>query len=199
MAINFKTPKFPSNIPFFMFDIDNYQLITSLTIPTDIRDTKQIVYTEVPIPGMNFQPVMVGGAGNRKISFTLPIVRRNNNLGNVMMLKQFEMLRNQVNPLGGIIKVGQFTSFPKVIYNYGIGSIPLLYYVVKCDATHKQGWTNAAGNPQYSELEIELWLDENNFLYKGEEMYRRLQSIVGASFAAGDLVKVNLKKGYKPY
>ncbi len=199
MPAQFKTPKFPGNVPFYMFDIDNYQLITVPTIPGDIKDVKQIVYTEVPIPGMNFQPIMPGGGGNRKISFTLPLVKRNNNMGNIAILKQFDMLRNQVSPLGGLIKVGQFTSFPRVIFNYGIGSIPLIYYVTKCDATHKQGWTNALGNPQYSELEIELWLDENNFMYKGEEVFRRLQSVAGMSIGTADIVKSNLQKGYKPY
>jgi len=167
------------NIPFFMLDIDNYQLITSpVAIPSDIKDTKEIVLSEIPIPGRNYQPIVYGGGGNRKLSFTLQLIKRNDKVGNVLMLKQYDMLRNQAqgfqNPF-----TGSFVPTPKVLFYWGVGSIPLVYWVKKCDATHKQGWVNRYGMPQYSELDIELWLDESNPLYMAEIAFRRISAIAG--------------------
>ena len=162
-----------------MFDIGNKQLITSVTIPSDIADKKGVVLSERPIPGLNYEPVSYGGGKNRKISFTLPIIKRNNTVGNVLLLKQFDNLRNQAVGLTGVFS-GQFKPNPKVLYYWGTGSIPLIYYVNKCDFIHKgEGWINELGNPKYSFVEIELILDETSILYKAEEIYRKVTSLVG--------------------
>src|SRR5271157_6554752 len=101
-------------IPWFMFDLDNYQLITSPQfIPSDIKDTKEIVLAEIPIPGLNYRPVTYGGGGNRKLSFTLPLIKRNGNIGNLYVLKQLDQLRNQATGFTKIFS-GQFTPNPKV-------------------------------------------------------------------------------------
>jgi hypothetical protein len=197
--INFKQPKFPFNIPFFLLDIDNMQLITVPTIPSDISDVKSIIYSEVPVPGMNFQPVQIGGAGNRKLSFTLPLIRRNNSYGNVLLLKQFDMLRNQKQAFYSLIQTGQFTGFPKVLFYWGTGSIPMIYYVAKCDALHKHGWTNSLGQPQYTEIAMELWLDENNPVYKGEQVFRKLMSVIGMVDNTSAVIKAQVSKKFKPY
>lgn len=197
--INFKQPKFPFNVPFFILDIDNKQLITTPTIPGDISDVKSIIYSEVPVPGMNFQPVQIGGAGNRKLSFTLPLIKRNNSYGNVLILKQFDMLRNQKQNFFSLIQTGQFTGFPKVLFYWGTGSIPLIYYVAKCDALHKAGWTNSLGQPQYTEIAMELWLDENNPPYKGEQVFRKLLSLTGMADNTSSVIKAQVNKKFKPY
>ena len=167
------------NIPWFMFDLMNRQLITTKYIPSDISDTKDIFFTETPVPGLNYEPVMPGGGGNRKISFTLPLLYKTDGVGNVPLLKLFDSLRNRsaVSVLGK--KGFQFDSNPQVLYFWGTGSVPLVYWVKKCDATHKQGWVNEFGLPQYSEISIELIVDETNPLYRGEEMYRAVTSVAG--------------------
>lgn len=169
--------KFPSNIPWFMFDINNMQLITSPIIPGDIRDSKSVLLTETPIPGKNFQPVTPAGNGNRKISFTLPLIKRNDFIGNAAILKQFDSLRNQST--GFLSPSKQFTPNPKVLYYWGTGSVPLIYWVKKCDAVHKRGWVNAFGYPQYSDIEIELWLDETHPIYRAEEIWRSAATLIG--------------------
>lgn len=186
--LNFNTPKYDFNMTWFMFDIVNFQLITSPIIPSDISDNKNIILTETPIPGLNYSPVQYTGGGNRRISFTLPLIKRNNTVGNLLLLKQFDQLRNQS---GGITNVftGQFTPNPKVLYYWGIGSVPLVYFVSKCDLIHKQGWTNELGNPQYSELSIELILDETNPIYKTEEMFRKISAFSGFIANSYDTVK----------
>jgi hypothetical protein len=179
-----KLPKFPFNIPWFMFDLSNYQLITSRTIPSDIRDTKSVVLTEAPVPGLNYQPVIPGGGGNRKLSFTLPLIMRDNYVGNVLVLKQIDALRNQsLGLLGAFASPGtfRFNSNPKVLYYWGTGSVPLVYWVAKADATHKMGWVNASGQPQYSEIEFELILDEEDPIYQQEVAFRSLAGLVGSA------------------
>jgi hypothetical protein len=167
-------------------------------VPSDIKDSKDIVLTEIPIPGKNYQPVAQGGGGNRKLSFTLPLIKRNNTVGNLLILKQFDMLRNQSKSLFSFSS-SQFTPFPKVLYYWGVGSIPLIYHVKKADATHKQGWVNQLGFPQYSEIEMELWLDEDNILYKGEEIFRKLSAFAGMIVGLMDVVEEALDKKYVPY
>lgn len=197
MAINFNAPSIVGNIPWFMFDIDNFQLITNILIPSDITDTKQVVLSETPIPGKNFAPVQYGGGGNRHISFEIPLVKRNNTVGNILLLKQFDLLRNQAVGLINIFSK-QFRANPKVLYSWGIGSVPLVYYVAKADASHKQGWVNNLGNPQYSEIQIELVLDEESPLYKVEEVYRRLSAIAGTLVNTYDYVQSIVQPGSKP-
>jgi len=191
-------PKYAFHLPWFIFDIDNVQLITtgSDIIPSDIKDTKEIVLTEVPIPGLNFSPILPGGAGNRKISFTIPLIKRNNTVGNVLILKQFDNLRQNAVGLTSFFSE-QFETTPQVLYSWGTGSVPLVYWVKKCDASHKQGWVNAMGFPQYSEIEIELWLDETNILYKAEEVFRKLSSLAGMVYGAYGIVRST--KGERVY
>jgi len=187
---------FSANVPWFMYDLHNNQLITAPVIPSDIRDSKDVVLAEQPIPGLNYNPINPGGNSNRKISFTLPLIRRNNTTGNVAMLKQFEALRNQATGFLGVSS-GQFATNPKVLYNWGTGSVPLVWWVKKCDATHKKLWVNQTGQPQYSEIEFELWLDETNVLYKVEEAFRTMLILAGEAVTGVDIVSSFF--GGKPY
>lgn len=171
--MNFKVQEYAFNLPWFMYDLYNNQLITSKTIPGDIKDSKDIFLTEIPIPGLNYAPIQTAGNGNRKISFVLPLIKRNNTVGNSLLLQQFHTLRNQATGLTNIFSQ-QFNPNPKVLYYWGTGSLPLEYYVSKCELTNKQGWVNQLGQPQFSEVSIELILDENNFLYKAEELFRKV-------------------------
>lgn len=183
MAINYRVPQYAFSLPWFMYDLYNKQLITSPTIPGDIKDSKEIFLTETPIPGLNYSPVQPAGNGNRKISFTLPLLKRNNTIGNSLMLQQFHALRNQATGLLNIFS-NQFNPNPKVLYYWGTGSLPLEYWVNKCDLTNKQRWVNQMGQPQYSEVSIELILNENNPLYKAEELYRKISIYTQSSVSA---------------
>jgi len=173
-----------------MFDISNKQLITTKTVPGDMADNKEIFLTETPIPGLNYSPVQYGGNGNRKISFTLPLVKRNNTVGNSLLLQQFSALRNQAVGLLDIFAT-QFNPNPKVLYYWGTGSVPLIYYVKKCDFSNKKQWTNQLGQPQFSEVNIELWLDENHVLYKAEEAFRKASIITQQAVVAFDAIGIS--------
>ena len=178
------------NMPFFIYDLFNQQLITSpFAIPGDISDTKGIVLAETPIPGLNFDPITPGGQGNKKLSFTLPLIKRNNTVGNITMLKQFDQLRNQAVGLTSLFPA-QFNPNPKVLFFWGAGTgVPLIYFVKKCDFVHKSAFINQLGYPQYTEINMELWLDESHPIYKAEEVFRKLASITGMIESAFDTVK----------
>ena len=60
---------------------------------------------------------------------------------------------------------------------------------------HKQGWANQVGAPQYTEIDIELILDEEHPLYKAEEMYRQASAILGEVQGIYDLAL----SGGRPY
>lgn len=185
MAINFKLPEYKLRLPWFMYDIFNNQLITSQTIPGDITDNKDIFLTETPIPGLNYAPITASGNGNRKVSFTLPLLRRNNTIGNATIVKQFEILRNQATGFLNITAT-QFSPNPKVLFYWGIGTVPLVWYVKNISFSHKQKWINQQGYPQYSEVNVELWLDETDPLYKAEEIYRKAAMLSGMVIDSGN-------------
>jgi hypothetical protein len=176
MPINYKVPAYAYNLPWFIFDIYNLQLITSQTVPGDISDTKAINLNETSIPGLNFAPVNFGGNGNKKIKFTIPILKRNNTAGNSMALQQFRALRNQATGLFNLTGQ-QFTPNPKVLFYWGVGSVPLIYFVKAVDFSHKSQWQNQQGQPQYTDVSIELWLDETDPLYQAEKLFRDISII----------------------
>lgn len=190
----FNIPEYAFNIPWFIFDLSNGQLISSQTIPGDITDNKNVILTEVPIPGLNYSPVQPSGNGNRKISFTLPLLKRNNTIGNSLLVQQFHALRNQATGLLDVF-TDQFKPNPKVLYYWGTGSVPLVYWVKKCDLTHKQNWTNEMGQPQFSEVNFELILDETHPLYKAEEIFRKTSVLTQQLMTTFELLGVG--KGRK--
>lgn len=174
----------PFNLPWFIFDMSNFQLITSRTIPTgDISDSKQIILAETPIPGLGYNPVHGGGMGNRRISLTIPILNKNNNVGNILLLKQFENLRTQVFGLSlqSIFSAGvQFSTNPKVLYYWGTGGgAPMEWYVAKCDFAHRSSLVNAYSYPQYTEINLELVLDEQSPITLAETIFRHVASFAG--------------------
>lgn len=182
-------PRNPLNLPWYMFDIYNAQLITSATIPMgNISDVKDVFLTETPIPGLGFSPINQGGFGTRKVSFTLPLVKKGDAVGNLLMLKQFDNLRNPAfgaNPSNIFRPSTQFTPNPKVLFFWGSGSgVPLEWWVKKCDPVHRPGLVNRMGFPQYSEIQIELWLDETSPLFKAEETFRKISSYIGMAQGA---------------
>jgi hypothetical protein len=51
--------------------------------------------------------------------------------------------------------------------------------------------------PQYSEINMELWLDENSPLYYAEEVFRKLSAVMG--FVSGVATQVTAQKGGRAY
>ena len=187
MAINFRVPNYAGRVPWFMYDLDNFQLITSPDIiPGDIRDSKEVALAEQPIFGLNYRPVIPSGGGNRKLSFTLPLIKRNNTVGNILLLKQVDLLRNQSAGFFGVTP-SQFNPAPKVLFNWGTGSVPLVWWVKKADAVHRQPWVNQLGRPQVSDIDFELWLDETHPTYRAEEIYRQVTRFFGETLTAFDV------------
>lgn len=188
--MNYNVPAYAYSLPWFIFDIYNNQLITSQTVPGDISDTKNIALTETQIPGLNFAPITSGGNGNKKIKFTIPILKRNNTVGDSLIIQQFRALRNQASGLFNLTGQ-QFTPNPKVLYYWGVGSVPLIYYVKSVDFTHKSMWHNQQGQPQYTVVSIELWLDETDPLYQAEKLFRDISIITNQGMEGFNIVNPN--------
>lgn len=172
------------HVPWWILDIANRQLITTPIIPGDISDSKSINWAEMQIPGMNYQPVSYGGLGNKEVSFNLMLLKRNKTVGNIPLLKQFEQLRQPKVSLGGIFKKSrQHTEPPRVLYNWGVGTIPLVYMVSSVSFVHKSMMTNQTASPQNTEVSITLKLDESHPLNRAEEMFRKVMAAGGAAAA----------------
>ncbi|ATN94956.1 hypothetical protein [Leptospira phage LE3] len=172
-------------LPWYLFNPENGILITSPTYPLSIQDRKEVIYAELGVPGLNYTPLVPSRNGNRKISFTLPIINRKGALGNSNMMQAFEMLRNSDNPsllpifTGSIVKKVQFESTPQVVYSWGTHSTPLMYSVRKMDFTHDGRFTTKMGASAYTMVECELELDENSMLYKMQNLLRVVQARAG--------------------
>ena len=172
------------NLPWFIFDLTNKQLITSSTVPTgSIGDEKNIIFAETPILGNNFSPLSSGSFGNRKISLQIPIVNRGYE-GNIALINQFELLRNKAQGFLGLTKKSQWAGNPKVLYSWGVWSTPLEYFVTKCSMQHTVEMVNEVGLPQHTIVSLELTLDETSLLYKIEEIYRNVSAVLGAGTTA---------------
>jgi hypothetical protein len=55
------------------------------------------------------------------------------------------------------------------------------------------------GYPQYSEIDMELWLDENSLLYKGEEIFRKLSAFTGMVTGLMDTTSAQRKPSTRRY
>ena len=73
-----------------------------------------------------------------------------------------------------------------------------MYWVKKCDFTNTEGWVNEIGNPKLTNVEMELWLDETNILYEGEEVFRKIASLTGMVTNAYDVIE-SQRIGQRPY
>jgi len=183
MALNFQAPNYSFSLPWFIYDIFNNQLITTNTVPGDISDQKAINLTETQVPGMNFAPITSGGNGNRKIKFSIPLLKRNNTIGNSLLLNQLKALRNQAT---GILTLTgrQFSPNPKVLFYWGTGSVPLIYFLKEVSFSHRANWSNQQGQPQLTDCSIELWMDETDPLYQAEKMFRDITIITNQGYDA---------------
>lgn len=173
---------FGGAIDWFMYDLANDQLIISPIVPGDISDSKAIVISETTVPGQDYAPVHSSGTGNRKISFTIPIIQRNNYTGNTIQLNYFKSLRHRVDGGG---RNGRRT--PQVLYYWGTGSAPMVYWVTRCDFNHRQGWINSIGAPMITDVSIELWLDPTHDITAMEEEFREFSESLGGVVPALDI------------
>lgn len=170
------------NLPWYMI-AENGLFITSPTIPLSISSSKEILYAESAVPGINYTPLYPNRQGNNKVSFTLPIINRKGILGNANQMAQFEMLRNSDTPnLTELFKKKTDVSFravPQVIYSWGMHLPPLRYSVRKCDFEHTTSLVTPAGFSKYTMVSFELELDETSRLYQMYRLARQVQAIVG--------------------
>ncbi len=170
-------------LPWYMLTT-NGMLITSPTIPLSISSSKEIIYAESAVPGINYTPLYPNRQGNSKLSFTLPIINRLGLMGNANIMAQFEMLRNSDTPsLMELFKKNvdvSFRSLPQVIYQWGTHLPPLRYWVRQCDFEITTTLTTKAGFSKYTMVNFVLDLDETDSLYQMYRLSRQVQAIVGS-------------------
>ncbi len=173
-------------IPWAIIGISTPLLITNdLAIAGDVNDTKKIVIPEAQVPGLNYAPVGISGFGNRHISFQIPVLDRNDFLGNAEVMSQFETLRNQSESVLDILADTQFLSGHKILFSHGVSSpIPLEYFVAQSDFVHKGSFINGIGNPQYSIVSLRFVLDEESIIYIVEKMSRQVLSAIASAKSA---------------
>lgn len=179
---------------------NNLNIITNKSIPESTSSSRALNYSEVQIPGGGTAIPKFGSIGAKHIGFSLKVVNFNKKLGVVPKVAAFERLRTPaVGALTEIVNTvtgsrdAPFTPNPRVLYYYGTGSFPMIYFVTKCDLV--LSYPNYRGNPQVAEVTMELIMDESSKLYHVERAYKQLMGRIGAFQS----IARNGNKGCKPY
>jgi hypothetical protein len=90
-------------------------------------------------------------------------------------------MRNGATGILGFANLGQqFSPRAKVLYQFGVSQVPLEWFVAKVDFVHKTGFFNELGFSKWTDVAIELWLDENSDLFRAEQFYLQISSIAGS-------------------
>lgn len=172
-------------MPWFMAFDDIPFLLTSSTVPEQVRSSKPITYAEIQIPGGSSGIPKFGSAQSRRISFQLRIAEFNDKFtgGITDKIKLLEIIRNPQPSKISDALLGRaaepFTRNPKCLYWYGTGdTVPLWYYVARCDWV--TSYPNRYGMPQVAEVDFDLILDESHALYQAERAARYVLGSVGA-------------------
>lgn len=158
--------------------IGGSNVLSSNIIPEQITFNKPINYSQKAIPGGRTSIPEFNNFGATTVSFTVTHVNVNSEFGVVGVQKFFESLRQPeerydsgTSALGTLVgNSPPFIANPKVIYFYGTGSVPMVYFVTKVDFT--LGRFNRNSFPQAITVGIDLVLDENGALYNAESAFR---------------------------
>lgn len=198
-------------------------IITTDTIPTEVKDTKPLHYHEQQIPGGYTSIYKYGSSGARKISFQLEIADFNDDVGLGLKLAQFDLLRRPEISVSSEIGTGAFSSGaatlntiesqtkslftedtryvpffsnPYVIYYHTIfNTVPLPFQVLKCDFTTSK--PNRMGRPQYAVIDFELVQMEDHPLSIAEDKAKKALAVAGAFGQSLPNLMRNFKSGNK--
>lgn len=175
------------SVPWFIVDIESFDLITLPNVPLEVNSAKSINYAKKSVPGDETQPLQFTGMDPKVISFDIDVVRKSQILGALPVIKQFESLRVPQFGLGNII-FGESNRNPKVLFHYLSGDLlPMEYYVTKCDMINSM--PNFSGYPQRCQVSMELTMDEKSILHTAEKMTRVALKVLGVVDNIASLVK----------
>lgn len=186
--------RIPKKIPWFINIYGTAFTLASRNVPDSISSQKAINRVDQQIPGGGTSISKFGNITAEKINFSVKLASFNNELGVSDQVRFFDMLRTPYSNAYG--EQRPFVSNPKVVYWYGNGKLPMLYYVGKCDYTLSK-W-NIYGQPQVMSVSLELILDEDSDVYKAETIIRQiLATSVSAESFTSTFTPTKFKNGYK--
>jgi len=177
--------------PFFRFSplesllrsgMASTRLFTSLSVPESVATSKKINIDRQAIPGGSTAVPQFGNFGETTIKFSLKLARMNREMGVTPDIQFFESLRRPAFSLYDTFAPAAslagstpssvskpFQPNPKVIYFYGTGMLPMNYVVSDVEIVNRA--FNEIGNPQVSEITMQLDLDEDGPLFALEMQY----------------------------
>lgn len=186
-----------SIIPWFILNLDSKELIVLPNVPLEIKSTKETRFSQTQVPGASTDMIQFSGLGPTKISFDIKLLKKDNIVGNMPTLKQFENLRVPIFSVFDGLVPPTDNQPPKIIYWYGSGmTLPQTYYVSRCDFSHKM--YNQLGYPQMTDISMELMMDEHTILYTFEKYARAVLAVLGTVESIVTLLKYWIG-GRSPY
>lgn len=163
--------------------INNFpRIFTSRIIPETVSSNKGINYTEKSIPGGHTGIMQYSNMSATEIGFSVTFADFNSTRGVVATQKFFEILRTpEESRLGSIASAYiPFMPNPKVLYMYGTGSLPMQYFVTKCDFDLEE--FNSLSFPQVIKVSMTLRLDESGPLYELERKFKGAMNLFTPAF-----------------
>lgn len=171
-----------------MINMGSYLPFVFTFNPLEVETTRTINYEESPNIGGSHHELFFTGFSNKEASFDIICIDMEDPMGVNKEIAYFEALRSPDPELLGI--AGSFFGNdnyppPQVLFNFGTGSImPLMWDVTDISiqtslfyAGHIRG---VYGIPKRVDIGIKLSLDQDNVLYKSDQIFKKVQQIQGS-------------------
>lgn len=154
--------------------------------PTKVDTTKKVNYFSAPNIGGAFHKKYFTGFDNKEVDFELICMDMENPLGVIPEINYFEQLRE---PDAGIIGIaGSFFGNanyppPQVLFQFGVSMIPLVWDVmnvqIETDLFEDDKIGGVIGIPKRATIKLQLSLDEDNVVFKANQIARKVSAITG--------------------
>lgn len=171
-----------------MVNIGSYLPFVFTFNPLEVEMTRDINYTESPNMGGSHHELFFTGFSNKEASFDILCIDMEDPMGVSKEVAYFEALGSPDPGLLGI--AGSFfddKNFPppQVLFNFGTGSLlPLVWNVkdidIKTSLFYSGHVRGVFGVPKRADISIVLVLDQDNPLFKSDQVYKKIMQVTGS-------------------
>ncbi len=169
-----------------IINMSNYVPWRFMFNPTKVSGNKRTAWFSAPNIGGAFKKKFFTGFENKEISFELTVIDKESPTGVMPDIAYFEQLQE---PDPGILGIaGSFFGNenyppPQVLFQFGVSMIPLIWDVTDCqierDLFHSDAVGGIIGIPKRATIQLTLSLDEDNALFKANQIARKASAVAG--------------------
>jgi len=157
--------------------------------PEEVKTQKPLTWYMAPNIGGSSQESYFAGFQNREISLTLKFIYKKDRFG---IREEIEYFKSLGEPAPGILEIASSIFGnenyppPKVLYQFGVSLIPLVYEVAESPQItigqfKSDGIEGIIGIPTVAEVGLKLRLDESHILNKAEKIAKQVAVLTGSA------------------